>query len=131
MKRLVFAVAAFLIISSCGDKSVPVPPGAKSTTDGVRWVRVTNGAGRLGAESIWWSVDWKEVPCQDCDEHVYNGRSDNSIYDQFRSNLVEMREGEMRRIWVPTSRGRYAAYDLRLDQVFETGKDGQPIVVNQ
>jgi hypothetical protein len=59
-----------------------------------------------------------------------SGRREIEVFDQFRANLVAMREGEIRRVWVPLSRGGYARYELRLERVFKAGSDGEPIVTN-
>ncbi len=116
---------AFVAVSLAGacsrsGQGPPVPADAQTTADAVRWVRLRAGGGRRGAQTLWWSADWKDLPCIDECEHVYNGRRDTALYDRFRSNLLEMREGELRRVWVPGRRGRYLVYELRLAQAYDT-----------
>jgi hypothetical protein len=62
---------------------------------------------------------------------VYNGRRDLSIYSPFRSNLIDMYEGEVRRVWLPRGDGRYSIYDLQLERVFRVDAKGDPVVLNE
>ncbi len=99
------------------------------TADGVRWLRRTSGAGRLGAQTEWWSVDWSEVRCDDACDHVYNGHRRETKYDAFRSNLLTMREGEVRRLWVPRhDKDGFWVVDVRLYEVYDTASDGGPLI---
>ncbi len=128
MKRrfLISLIVVVLAGSSCS-KGEPWPSGARTTADGVRWIRVKKGAGKLGSQSVWWSADWEEFPCDHCYHHVYNGRRESHPYDSFRSNFLEMREGELRQVWLPGRNGGYAVLQICLYQVYESGADGQPI----
>lgn len=123
------ALVVLLILACAADDGPPVPAGAKTTADGVRWMRLKRGAGPTGARSPWWSVDWTPVPCDSSEcRWVYNGSRDLQIYDPFRSNLMEMEEGEVRRVWVPRGDGRFAVYDVHLARVFPVDDKGEPIV---
>lgn len=123
------AVAAVVFACSGEPRSSQPPSGAQITQDGVRWLRLKDGAGRLGSQAEWWSVSWTDVPCEGECKHVYNGRRNIKIYDPFRTNLLAMREGEVRRLWVPHTGGkRFWTADVELYQVYMTGPDGGPLV---
>ena len=126
---LCFVAAAAAL--SCGREpaSSRPPAGAQVMQDGVRWLRVKTGTGRVGAQAEWWSVSWSDVPCGEECEHVYNGRHDSKVYDPFRSNLRAMREGEVRRLWIPRKdeEGFWTA-DVQLYEVYDTGSDGGPFI---
>lgn len=132
MKSFVLVSLICVLATSCADKpTLPVPVGAKQTADGARWILVRSGHGLRGADSRWWSVDWEYVPKDDDGKHVYNGSSDMPIYDPFRSNLLSMREGEIRRVWVPRADGKgYWVADLHLERVFKMDSNGEPIITN-
>lgn len=116
---------------SCGSEpaaSLP-PAGALVMENGVRSIVVRSGAGRSGAEAEWWSVAWSDVPCSTECEHVYNGHRGTKIYDPFRSNLMAMREGEVRRLWIPRNDGNgFWAADVELYQVYDTAAGGGPAI---
>jgi hypothetical protein len=62
---------------------------------------------------------------------VYNGRLSAAPFHSFKTNLSTMREGEVRRVWVPGPRGGYDAYDLHLERVFKMDAKGEPIIDNR
>lgn len=136
VKHLVRAVClvASIVASACGPEltSSDPPAGAHAAEDGVRWLRTKPGAGRLGAHAEWWSVRWTDIPCRDVCEHVYNGHRGTELYDPFRSNLVAMREGEVRRLWIPRrGGGGFWTAEVELSAVYATASDGGPLVPPQ
>lgn len=130
-KRSLTVCVAIVALLACSDRPAgpALPSEARVAVDGSRWIQLKAGSGKLGAHSVWWSLDWREFPCDPgfC-PHVYNGRADSKIYDPFRANVLQMREGEVRRIWL-RSRDGYV-YDVHLERVFETDGKGEPIIVN-
>jgi hypothetical protein len=135
MRALLLATAvvvAILAVACVGKSRSPeVPAGAEVTNDGVRWIRLRPGQGRLGTDGRFWSVDWSYIPPDDFGQHVYNGSPDTSLYDPFRSNLLTMREGELRRVWLPDGRGGHLAAHLHLEAVFQADSNGEPITRNE
>jgi len=130
MKRRLAVWIAMVALLACRRRLAgpELPADAHVATDGSRWTQLKAGEGKRGADSVWWSLDWREVPCQSeqC-EHVYNGRADIRIYDPFRANVLQMREGEVRRIWRRAGDG-YAVYDVHLERVYEVDGKGEPII---
>lgn len=135
VKHLVRAacLVASIVASSCGPEltSSDPPAGAHAAEDGVRWLRTKPGAGRLGSHAEWWSVRWTDNPCGDECEHVYSGHRDTDLYDPFRSNLVAMREGEVRRLWILRDGDSFWAAEVELSAVYATASDGGPLVPRQ
>src|SRR5688572_1703216 len=111
---LVVFILGMALMASCADEATPeVPSGAHTTPDGARWIRVRSGCGLTGADGEFWSVEWSYVPADDFGVHVYNGKLDAKLYDPFRDNLVSMKEGERRRVWVPNQgKDEYWVADL-------------------
>ena len=124
-------VAAAAALSCATEPAGSLPPaGAQTTADGVRWLRVKKGTGRLGAQAEWWSVTWRDVPCPYECEHVYNGHRGTELYDPFRSNLLSMKEGEVRRLWIPRrdNKERFWTADVELYEVYATASAGGPLI---
>ena len=141
MKRIILALplAMFLTVAaavalSCGTEPASSDPagGAHVMENGVRWLRVKAGTGRIRATAGGLAdpaVSWTDVPCSDECEHVYNGHRDTKIYDPFRGNLLEMRVGEVRRLWIPrTDKDGFWTADVQLYEVYDTGSDGGPVI---
>lgn len=128
--RILCFVAAAAALSCGTDHVSSLPPaGAHTTEDGVRWLIVRAGTGRLGAQAQWWSVTWSDVPCRHECEHIYNGHRGTKLYDPFRSNLLSMREGEVRRLWIPRSdKDGFWTADVQLYEVYATASDGGPLI---
>jgi len=135
---MVWSLLIIVVASAC-ERSVggyPVPSGARTASNGMKYVVVRAGTGAAAGDGGIWGVKWTllshekpgcEYPCTVQGLHS----SSDSRFGPWRNVLSTMREGEVRRVWVTwPGEEHLKTYDVELSSVVRTDSAGNPVYEN-